>query len=49
MKITNDAEYQVARERLAELAGCQEDTPEEHELIKLELAVAVWETKKRIG
>lgn len=49
MKITIETEYAAAQERLAELAGCLEDTPEEHELIKLQLAVEVWETKKRIG
>lgn len=49
MKIKTEAEYEAAQERLAELAGCLEDTPEEHELVTLELAVAVWESKRRIG
>ncbi|HEV7319662.1 MAG TPA: hypothetical protein VGO04_13780 [Ensifer sp.] len=49
MKIKTDDEYQAAKARIAELAGCPEDSPEEHELVTLELAVAVWESKKRVG
>lgn len=49
MTITTETEYHAAQERLAAIAGCLEDTPEEQELIKLELAIAVWESKTRIG
>ncbi|UZF90426.1 hypothetical protein [Bosea sp. NBC_00550] len=49
MTITTKTEYEAAKKRIVELAGCAEDTPEEHELINLQLAVEVWESKKRIG
>lgn len=50
MKLKTEDDYKTALERLAELAGCLEDTPEEHELVTLQLAVEVWESKHhRIG
>ncbi|HEV7258909.1 MAG TPA: hypothetical protein VGN82_14105 [Bosea sp. (in: a-proteobacteria)] len=49
MTITTETEYQAAQQPMAELAGCLEDPPEQHELIKLELAAAVWESKQRAG
>ncbi|HEV7257741.1 MAG TPA: hypothetical protein VGN82_08160 [Bosea sp. (in: a-proteobacteria)] len=49
MTITTETEYQAAQERMAELAECLDDSPEEQELISLELAAAVWESKKQVG
>lgn len=45
--IQSDSDYQRVLERLADLAGCLEDTPEERELIQLEFKLAVWESKLR--
>jgi hypothetical protein len=47
MTITTEDEYKAAEERIAEIAGCLEDTPGEHELITLELAVEIWQSKRR--
>lgn len=44
--ITTWRHYEEALKRIADLAGCLEDTPEELELMELELEVAVWETKR---
>jgi hypothetical protein len=50
-KITIETELhcQQVSERIEELAGCLEDTPEEGELIALVLAFEVWETKRWRG
>ncbi|MBX9911215.1 MAG: hypothetical protein K2Z25_21235 [Beijerinckiaceae bacterium] len=45
MTIWTEEQYESVKERIAALAGCMEDTPEEGELITLQLAVEVWESK----
>jgi len=47
--IQNEADYQAAMQRREDLAGCLEDTPEERELIAVQLAIDVWETRMRMG
>lgn len=37
--------YQAAKMRIAQLAGCLENTPEEAELIDLVRAVQVWDAR----
>lgn len=49
MTIKTEAEYDAAQQRLDALIGCLEDTPEEIELIEVQLAIVVWETKHRMG
>lgn len=49
MKITNETEYQAARERLTQLAGCLEDTPEERLLIVIQLSIEIWQTRHLLG
>jgi hypothetical protein len=44
MTIWTGEQYHAAQERIAELAGCLEGTPEEDE-IDLVVDVAIWETK----
>lgn len=48
MVIRNEADYQAALQRREDLAGCLEDTPEERELIAVQLAIEVWETRMRM-
>lgn len=43
MTISTVEEYDQATQRVAELAGCLEDTPEEAELIALVDAIARWD------
>lgn len=43
--ITTVEQYESAKKRIAELAECVKDSPEEQELITLKLAVEVWENK----
>jgi len=47
--IQSEADYQAAMQRREDLAGCLEDTPEERELIAVQLAIDVWETRMRMG
>lgn len=49
MKITTETEYAAAQQRLAELAGCLEDTQEERLLIVIQLSMEIWESKTRTG
>lgn len=49
MTIWTEAQFRMAQERIAELAGCLEDTPEEAELVALLLAIKVWDTKTGAG
>lgn len=49
MVIQNEADYQAALQRREDLAGCLEDTPEEREMIAVQLAIDVWETRMRMG
>lgn len=44
--IQNELECQRVVERIEELAGCLEDTPEEQELIDLVVAFEEWEAKR---
>ncbi len=46
--INTHAEYEAAVERVQELSGAPEDTPEEKQLIQLILDVEVWESKHRL-
>lgn len=45
--IQSYADCEKVRDRIADLAGCLEETPEERELIELELVVTIWDTKAR--
>ncbi len=45
LPIRSYTEYEAALDRIAELAGCLEDTAEEREMIDLVVDVAIWETK----
>jgi hypothetical protein len=45
--IQSNGDYERVLERLHDLAGCLEDTPEERELIQIEFKLAVWEAKLR--
>ncbi|CAM5194503.1 Transcriptional regulator OS=Bosea thiooxidans OX=53254 GN=SAMN05660750_03304 PE=4 SV=1 [Bosea thiooxidans] len=49
MQIATQAEYDAAIDRIQALTGAPEGSPEEKELLKLVLAVEIWETKHRIG
>ena len=44
--IETELQCQSVVERIADLAGCLEDTPEERELINLQLAFEIWESKR---
>lgn len=46
-KIGTHTQYEEVIARIADLAGCLEDTPEERELADLFLEIKIWETKKR--
>lgn len=46
MKIWTEELYRAVQERIAHLAGCQEDTPEEAELIDLVLVIEAWEAQQ---
>lgn len=46
--ITTQAEYEAAVERIQELSGAPEGTPEEKQLIQIILDVEIWETKHRL-
>jgi hypothetical protein len=45
--IETKADHERAMIRIAELAGSLDGSPEEEELIKLQLAVEIWETKPK--
>lgn len=47
IKMIQTEEYQIAEGRIAEIAGCLEDTPEEYELVTLQHAVEIWESNVR--
>lgn len=47
--IQSQADYDAAIERIQELTGAPEGSMEEKELVKLVLAVEIWDTKHRIG
>lgn len=49
LTIETELQCQQVTERIAELVGCIEDTPEERELIELMLAYEIWETKRWKG
>lgn len=44
--IESELDAQRVVERISELAGCLEDTPEERELIELVDQIEAWETKR---
>jgi len=46
--ISTQVEYEAAMERIQELSGALEGTPEEKQLIQLVLDVEIWETKHRL-
>lgn len=47
-KIKSQAEYEAALDRIEQLTGAPEDTPEEHALIQLVLDVEIWRAKHQL-
>lgn len=47
-KIKSQAEYEAALERIEQLTGAAEDTPEERALIRLVLDVEIWRAKHQL-
>lgn len=47
--IHNDEDLSAALDRIEELTGAPEGSPEESELVHICLAVEVWHTKHRLG
>jgi hypothetical protein len=45
--IETDDDHRRVMKRIAELAGCLDDTKEERELIDLALAIEIWDAKRR--
>lgn len=45
MMISTQADYDAAIERIQELSGCLEDTPEERGMIELVEAVEAWHAR----
>lgn len=44
--IETELQCQSVVERIDDLVACLEDTPEERELVELQLAVEIWDTKR---
>lgn len=47
-KIKSQADYEAALERIEQLTGALEDTPEERALIQHVLDVEIWRAKHRL-
>lgn len=47
-KIKTQADYEAALERIEQLTGAPEDTPEERMLIQLVLDVEIWRAKHQL-